>query len=64
LPGVLPTVEEARKFLADKSPDKRDKLIDDLLSRPEFVDYWTFRFSDIFRVAIFANGLTPKFSRS
>ena len=29
--GTLPTSEEARQFLADKSPDKRSKLIDSLL---------------------------------
>jgi hypothetical protein len=36
--------------------------MDALLASPEFVDYWTFRFADIFRVAIFANGLSPKWS--
>lgn len=45
--GTLPTIEEARTFLADDSPDKRDKLIDSLLSRPEFVDYWAFKWSDL-----------------
>ncbi|HSG70588.1 MAG TPA: DUF1549 domain-containing protein, partial [Planctomycetaceae bacterium] len=46
--GVLPTEEETRKFLADSDPDKRNKLIDQLLVRPEFVDYWTYRWSDLF----------------
>lgn len=45
--GILPTPEEVRKFLADKSADKRDKLIDRLLDRPEFVDYWAYRWSDM-----------------
>lgn len=45
--GVLPTVEEARKFLADKSPNKREKLVDHLLARPEFVDYWSYKWSDL-----------------
>ena len=48
--GKLPTVEETRAFLADKAPDKRAKLIDTLLQREEFVDYWSYRFSDIFLV--------------
>jgi hypothetical protein len=39
-------------------------VVDALIGSPEFVDYWTFRFSDIFRVSIFANGLTPKWSQS
>ena len=45
--GTLPTIEEARAFLADASPDKRDKLIDHLLHRPEFVDYWAYKWSDL-----------------
>jgi uncharacterized protein DUF1549/uncharacterized protein DUF1553 len=45
--GTLPTADQARAFLEDQSPDKRDKLIDDLLARPEFVDYWAFKWSDL-----------------
>ena len=48
--GVLPTSDEVRKFLADKSPDKRDRLIEALLKRPEFVDYWAYRWSDLLLV--------------
>ena len=48
--GILPTPEETRTFLSDDSPDKHDKLINHLLERPEFVDYWTYRLSDIFLV--------------
>ncbi len=45
--GVLPSAAETRKFLKDSSPDKRAKLIDELLERPEFVDYWTYKWSDL-----------------
>ena len=45
--GVLPTAEEARAFLSDDSPDKRDRLVDQLLTRPEFVDYWAYKWSDL-----------------
>jgi hypothetical protein len=45
--GVLPTAEEVRAFLADERPDKRDRLVDHLLTRPEFVDYWTYKWSDL-----------------
>ena len=45
--GVLPTPSELRAFLADKRPDKRTRLIDALLERPELVDYWTYRWSDL-----------------
>ncbi len=48
--GVLPTAEEVRAFLADTSEDKRDRLIESLLRRPEFVDYWTYKWSDLLLV--------------
>ncbi|MFN7139235.1 MAG: DUF1549 domain-containing protein, partial [Limisphaerales bacterium] len=48
--GVLPTVAETKAFLADKSPKKRDALIEALLRRPEFVDYWSYKWSDLLLV--------------
>jgi hypothetical protein len=48
--GVLPTADETRAFLADAAPDKRDKLIDALLARPEYVDYWAYKWSDLMLV--------------
>ncbi len=45
--GTLPTSTEVRAFVADQSADKRDRLIESLLARPEFVDYWTYRWSDL-----------------
>jgi hypothetical protein len=49
--GVLPTEDETRRFLADKSKKKRDGLIEALLSRPEFVDYWSYKWSDLLLVS-------------
>ncbi len=48
--GTLPRPEEIKEFLADRRPDKRAKLIDALLARPEFADYWTLKWCDILRV--------------
>ncbi|MEX2120956.1 MAG: DUF1553 domain-containing protein [Pirellulales bacterium] len=48
--GVLPTADEARAFLADTSADKRDRVIEWLLSRPEYVDYWAYKWSDLLLV--------------
>jgi len=55
--GVLPTPEETRAFIAErddrvvaKAPTKRDRLIESLLQRPEFVDYWSHRWSDLLLV--------------
>jgi hypothetical protein len=47
--GLLPTPEETRRFLADRRADRRPRLVDDLLKRPEFADYWALRFSDVLR---------------
>ena len=49
--GVLPTPRETAIFLADTNERKRDNLIDQLLERPEFVDYWTYRLSDLFLIS-------------
>ena len=46
--GILPTEAETRAFLLSSEPDKRNQLIDTALARPEFVDYWTYRWSDLF----------------
>jgi hypothetical protein len=48
--GVLPTVDEARALLADKDPQKRAKLVDRLLDRPEFADFWALKWGDLFRI--------------
>lgn len=47
--GTLPTPAEVRSFLADASSDKRARLVEVLLSRPEFVDYWTLQWCDVFQ---------------
>jgi hypothetical protein len=44
--GVLPTAEEARKFLASRAPNKRAELVDELLERPEYADFWGLYWSD------------------
>ena len=45
--GVQPKPDEVRAFLADKDPKKRDKLVDALFERPEFVDHWSLKWGDL-----------------
>lgn len=48
--GTLPTATEVKEFLLDKNPNKRTVLIDRLLSRAEFAEYWAMKWSDLLRV--------------
>jgi len=47
--GRLPTPDETRAFLADKDPKKREKLIESLLDRPEYGDFWANKWTDLLR---------------
>lgn len=48
--GTLPTAQGAKSFLSDQDPKKRIKLIDRLLERKEFADYWAMKWCDLLRV--------------
>lgn len=48
--GTLPTPDEVRGFLSSPESDKRAKLIDALLERPEYVDYWALKWGDLLRI--------------
>ncbi|MFA6960847.1 MAG: DUF1553 domain-containing protein [Opitutaceae bacterium] len=63
--GTLPTVEAARAFLDDPKPGKRQRLIEQLLERPEYADYQAMRWSDLLRVkAEFPINLWPNAAQS
>ncbi len=48
--GLIPSDLEARLFLADPSIDKRKKLVDTLLKRPEFTDFWALKWADLLKL--------------
>ena len=48
--GTLPAAEEVRSFLTNEDFDKRSQLIDHLLERDEFADYWSLKWCDLLRV--------------
>ena len=59
--GTVPTAAEAEAFLRGSEPNKRALLIDRLLGREEFADYWAMKWSDVLRVkAEFPINLWPK----
>ena len=48
--GLLPSATETSTFLRDRHPDKRRRVVDQLLARPEFVDFWAYRWSDVLAI--------------
>ncbi len=48
--GLVPTAEEARAFLADPAPDKRAQLVEHLLQREEFADFWALKWADLLKI--------------
>ena len=56
--GTLPTPAEVEQFLADDRPDRRARLIDALLARPEFNEFWAMKWADLLRVE--ERSLDPK----
>lgn len=48
--GTLPSADETREFLASTDPDKRNQLVDRLLERPEYAEYWGLKWGDLLRV--------------
>jgi hypothetical protein len=48
--GTLPTAYEAQEFIRDQTPGKRRVLIDRLLEKDQFADYWAMKWSDMLRI--------------
>jgi hypothetical protein len=48
--GTLPTAAQVKAFLGDTSSDRRDRVIDELLASEAFVDYWSYKWSDLLLV--------------
>jgi len=58
--GVLPTSDEYRSFLASPDPKKRAHLVDQLLARPEFVDLWVMKWSELLMIRTVPNQVSYK----
>jgi hypothetical protein len=58
--GLLPTPEEYEAFLADKDPQKRARLIDELLTRKEFSEIWAMKWAEIMKIRTINNQVSGK----
>jgi hypothetical protein len=58
LTGEQPAPDEVRRFLADSDPDKRIKLIDTLLKKPDFVLFWRIKLGDLLQISTARQGNT------
>lgn len=47
--GRGPTADEARRYLSDSTPDRRSRLIDELLESPEYAEHWASKWTDLLR---------------
>lgn len=48
--GVLPTTEEYQQFVTSSDPEKRPKLVDELLDRKEFVELWVMKWAELLMI--------------
>ena len=48
--GSLPSTETYKKFMDDKSPEKRAKLVDEFLERKEFTEIWVMKFAELLQI--------------
>ncbi len=60
LVGLLPTPEERAAFLATATADKRERLVDALMSRKEFVELWVMKWADMLQIRSQGNDVSPK----
>lgn len=58
--GMLPTREEYEAFIADQDPKKREKLVDSLLGRKEFVEMWVMKWAELLQIRTINNRVTTK----
>ncbi|MGL6076318.1 MAG: DUF1549 domain-containing protein [Fimbriiglobus sp.] len=57
--GLPPTPSERLQFLTDPAQNKREKLVDQLLQREEFLDIWAMKYAEMLQIRT-VNGISFK----
>lgn len=57
--GRLPSLEQQQRFLSSEAPDKREKLVDELLESKDYLDMWAMQLAELLQIRN-ANGLSSK----
>jgi hypothetical protein len=60
LVGLVPTPEERTAFLTDSRSDKRARVVDELMTRKEFVELWVMKWAEILQIRSKGNDVSPK----
>ncbi|MFM7108570.1 MAG: DUF1549 domain-containing protein [Planctomycetaceae bacterium] len=60
LVGLLPTPEERARFLADPAPDRRARIVDELMARKEFTEIWVMKWAEILQIRSQGNDVSTK----
>jgi hypothetical protein len=60
LVGLLPSIDEYQRFMSSTDPQKRTKLIDELLERKEFAEIWVNKWAELLQVRTVPNQISYK----
>jgi hypothetical protein len=60
LTGTLPTPEETRAFTEGRDDHKRSRMVDGLLCRKEFADFWVMKWAELLEIRSRENVVYPK----
>jgi hypothetical protein len=58
--GLVPTPDDYNRFMASTDPDKRAKLIDELLDRKEFAELWVNKWAELLQIRTIPNQVSQK----
>jgi hypothetical protein len=60
LTGTLPTAEDLRTYEVDNGPNRHERLVDQLLSRPQFMELWVMKLAELLQIRSRGDQVYPK----